>query len=261
MQININPIIFTIGPLQLHWYGLMYGLAFLGGYIYLQKAKICKQLTETEKESLIIAVILGVILGGRIGYIIFYNLSYYFQNPLKIFAVWEGGMSFHGGVIGVTLAILWFVKHYKKNIFAVGDIVTLYAPIALFLGRIGNFINGELYGRVAKNFCVYFSTDTVNCRYPSQLLEAFLEGIVLLIILQFVHHKNKKTGVVSAAFFIFYSIFRIIAEIFREPDSQIGYIFKFLTEGQILSILMFGVGIAIYYYRSKTEITHPHHEQ
>lgn len=265
-------VLAQIGPLQIHWYGVMYALAFLIGYLFLHYGPLGKklQLDSEAKDTLLIAIILGVLVGGRLGYILFYNLGFYLGNPLKIFAVWEGGMSFHGGLLGVSVALLWFSRTFpfhrlKKNkqheqvkLLALSDFVTSVAPLGIMLGRIGNFINGELYGRVAQpgrflsNLCLYFPTDPQNCRYPSQLFESFLEGLVLFVILYVVSKYSKKTGMVTATFLVFYGIFRILVEFFREPDPHIGYLLGGLTEGQILSGLMVvGGGILIYLLKTK----------
>ncbi len=255
-----TPVLFNIGPVAIHWYGLMYALSFLIGYFWLQKSKIAKRLPldEAQKDNLLIAIILGVLLGGRLGYIIFYNLAYYLQNPAKVLAVWEGGMSFHGGILGVALGFWIFSKKYKVRFLELSDVITAIAPIALFLGRIGNFINGELYGRVAgsSNFaqkiCLHFPTDPINCRYPSQLFESFFEGLVLFAIVYFVSRKTKETGVTTSVFLTGYGVFRFIIEFFREPDAQIGYILKYFTEGQILSAVMILAG-GILLYKIKTK--------
>ncbi len=248
-----NPIMFEIGPVKAHWYGFMYALSFLIGYLYLLYSKKGKLLQEKLKDSFVIYVILGIVLGGRIGYVLFYNLAYYISNPLKIIAVWEGGMSFHGGLIGAAIALLIFAKKHKVKFFVLGDIVTGIASVGLFFAKIGNFINAELYGRIAQSFCIHFPTDPDNCRYPSQLLEALLEGIVLFLILYFIGRKTEKTGVVSAYFLIFYGIFRIIAEFFRQPDAQIGFFFGFVTEGQLLSSLMLIAGIYLLWHLNKEQ--------
>jgi phosphatidylglycerol---prolipoprotein diacylglyceryl transferase len=242
-----NPIMFEIGPVKAHWYGFMYAISFLIGYLYLVYSKRGKRLSGVERDAFLIYVILGIILGGRIGYVIFYNLGYYITNPLKIIAVWEGGMSFHGGLIGAALAVLLFSGKYKKKFLDMGDIVTSIAPVGLFFAKIGNFINAELYGRIADSFCINFPTDPANCRYPSQLLEAFLEGIVLFTILFFIGKKTSRAGTVSAWFLVLYGFFRIIAELFREPDTQIGFIFGLLTEGQIMSSIMIICGGFMFY--------------
>lgn len=232
--------LFKIGSLQVHWYGLMYAMAFLAGYVWFYFSKIGKslKLKDAEKDTLLLGAILGVLLGGRIGYILFYNLPFYISNPLKIFAVWEGGMSFHGGVLGVGVALFWFSRRYKIAFLKLADLVTGIAPLGLFFGRIGNFVNGELYGRVAQHYCLYFPADPLNCRYPSQLAESLLEGLLLFIILYCIGRRTQKTGVITSFFLIFYGIFRFLIEFFREPDAQIGYIFKVFTLGQFFCALM-----------------------
>jgi len=248
-----NPVMFEIGPFKAHWYGFMYAISFLLGYLYLIFSKRCRKLDDGLKDSFIVYVILGIVLGGRIGYILFYNIAYFLASPAKIFAVWEGGMSFHGGLIGAALALMIFAKKHKVEFFVLGDIVTSFAPVGLFFAKIGNFINGELYGRIAQSWCLHFPSDPGNCRYPSQLLEAFLEGIVLFVVLYFIGRATKKTGLVSAWFLVLYGIFRIFIEFFREPDAHIGFFFGFMTEGQLLSGLMLISGItAFILMRKKT---------
>lgn len=249
-----NPIMFEIGPIKAHWYGFMYAVSFVIGYLYLHYSKPGKELklTSSQKDALAVTVILGVILGGRIGYMLFYNFNYYLTHPAKIIAVWEGGMSFHGGLIGVALALSWFIHKYKVSYLKIGDVITLIAPVGLFLAKIGNFINAELYGRIATQFCLYFPTDRQNCRYPSQLLEAFLEGVVLFFVLAIIARQTKKTGVVTSAFLVLYGIFRIIAEFFREPDAHIGFLFGAITEGQLLSSLMI-IGGAIVWWKLNSQ--------
>lgn len=252
-----NPIIFQIGPFQAHWYGLMYALAFIFGYLYLLYSKPGKSLPLSlkQKDSLAIFTILGVLLGGRIGYILFYNLPFYLENPLNIFAVWQGGMSIHGGVLGVSLSLFIFAKIHKIKLLVLGDFITQVVPIGIMFVRIGNFINAELYGRIANSFCIHFPTDPANCRYPSQLLQSFLEGLVLFLVIFFVARKTNKTGLVSALFLMLYGLFRIITELFREPDPQIGFLAGQLTMGQLLSILMIIAGISITIY-SKVNFWH-----
>jgi len=240
-----NPVMFKIGPVEAHWYGFMYAISFLLGYLYLIFSKKGKLLDDKLKDPFIIYVILGIVLGGRIGYVLFYNISYFLGNPAKIMAVWEGGMSFHGGLLGAIAALALFAKKYKAGFWKIGDIVTSFAPVGLFFAKIGNFINGELYGRIAQNFCLHFPSDPGNCRYPSQLLEAFLEGIVLFMLLYFIGRKTKKAGIVSAWFLVLYGIFRIFVEFFREPDAHIGFLFGIMTEGQLLSGLMLICGITL----------------
>lgn len=238
---------FEIGPFKAHWYGFMYAISFLIGYLYLLFSKRCAHLEDKQKDAFVIYIVLGVILGGRIGYMLFYNLAYYFANPAKIIAVWEGGMSFHGGLLGSAIAIYLFSRRYKVPFLKMSDIVVSVAPVGLFFAKIGNFINGELYGRIATQYCINFPSDPGNCRYPSQLLEAFLEGIVLFLLMLLIGGKTKKAGVLSASFLVLYGIFRIFIEFFREPDAHIGFLFGFITEGQLLSSLMLAAGTALYF--------------
>jgi phosphatidylglycerol---prolipoprotein diacylglyceryl transferase len=248
-----NPVIFEIGPIKAHWYGLMYAIAFIFGYLYLMYSESGKKtgLDNKQKDSLAVYTILGVILGGRLGYILFYNLASYIENPIEIFSVWKGGMSLHGGVIGVTIALLIFSKIKKVQLFKISDFVTEVVPVGVMLVRIGNFINAELYGRIAENFCIYFPTDPNNCRYPSQLFQSLLEGLILFLILFIVSRKTNKVGLTSSLFLILYGTFRIIGEFFRQPDPQIGFIFGAITMGQILSSLMIAAGILIALYQNK----------
>lgn len=235
-----NPVMFEIGPFTARWYGFMYALSFLLGYFYMHRSKAGKRLdlTTKEKDNLVTIIILGVILGGRLGYVLFYNLPFYLDHPDKIFAVWEGGMSFHGGLLGVAIGALLFARQKKCDMWKLGDIITSFAPLGVMFVRIANFINGELYGRIASDFCINFPTDPDNCRYPSQLFQAFLEGLVLFVILQMMIRKNPKPGIVSGLFLVLYGVFRIMAEFIREPDPQVGYLWAGATEGQLLSILM-----------------------
>jgi len=249
-QWYFNPILAQIGPLQIHWYGVMYALAFLAGYFYLHHSRQGKSLalTEDQKDLFLVYVIAGVLIGGRVGYILFYNLPYYLQNPLKIFAVWEGGMSFHGGLLAVMLAIILFHKKYKTQLLELCDAIAAITPLGIFFGRIGNFINGELYGRIATQFCLYFPADPQNCRYPSQLFEAFFEGFLLFTILFLIRKKNPRPGITSCAFLFFYGIFRIGVEFFREPDVQIGFLPGGITEGQLLSFGMIVMSFCLWYW-------------
>ena len=271
-----NPILLQIGPVAIHWYGLMYALTFLIAYYILQRSKPGRALplTINQKDNLLISIIIGIILGARLGYIIFYNATYYLSNPLKILAVWEGGLSFHGGVIGTIIAALlftgWHKKRHGKNpepkisFFQITDIAVLITPIGIMLGRIGNFINAELYGRISPtgNFCLNFPTDPANCRYPSQLFESASEGLLLLIIMFTLARRNHKPGQLSGVFLILYGIIRFINEFFREPDVQLGFIANIpglaaITMGQILSAILILVGlITLIAIRKKP--AHPH---
>lgn len=248
-----DPILFSIGPFQAHWYGLMYSIAFVACYLYLHHSKAGKALglDSRTKDGFAIATILGILLGARLGYALFYNLNFYLEDPIKIFAVWEGGMASHGALLGSVIAAAIYTKVKKIKILPLSDLVLSIAPLGIILIRIGNFINAELYGRVAENFCIYFPTDPENCRYPSQLFQAFLEGFILLVIMQIIARKKPKPGITTAAFLIIYGIFRIIGELFREPDPQIGFLFSGITQGQLLSSIMVTVGIILYFRFNK----------
>jgi len=240
--------IFNITLFWIHiaptWYGFMYALAFLSGYYILLKRKI---LTEKELESLVLHVFFGVFLWGRLWYVLFYNPLYYFAHPVEIFYTWHWGMSFHGGVIGVIVAMITFAYVHKKSFLAIADSVTSILPIWLWLGRIGNYLNKELLWfspytgplAVVKNGISFF---------PSPLLEALLEGILLFIILNFFGNKNKFPGKVATSFLIWYGIFRFGAEYLRTPDVHIWYLALGLTMWQILCIPMIVIGIILYVY-------------
>jgi phosphatidylglycerol:prolipoprotein diacylglycerol transferase len=246
---NINPDIvkFTLFgfPLQIRWYGLFYVLSFIIGYLlYRPNLKYRNvKLTKEQYEGLIFSMMLGVILGGRFGYVIFYNLAYYLQHPLEIFAVWSGGMSFHGGALGVIIAGALFLRKNKLNFWKLADPMMPLVAIGLGLGRLGNFINGELYGRVTNvPWAMIFPESDGQPRHPTQLYEFFLEGVVLAIICQLVYRKTKIEGMGFWAFIGSYGIFRVIVEFFREPDAidlyKNGLFLGFITVGMLLSFLM-----------------------
>jgi phosphatidylglycerol:prolipoprotein diacylglycerol transferase len=246
---HFNPVLFRLGPLELRWYGLMYVLSFIVAYFLIRSDAKRKNLPLTTDDiaDLIFCLALGVILGGRIGYILFYNLPYYLENPLKVFAIWEGGMSFHGGLIGTVLAAIYFTRKKKITFFQLADLCVPVAPICLFLGRLGNFINGELYGRVTHvPWGMVFPGGGNVPRHPSQLYEAFLEGPVLFAILWFVKRKkNLPVGVVFWCFVSFYGVFRFLVEFTREPDPQLGFVLGNLSMGQLLSLPMFVLGVCM----------------
>ena len=245
---NFDPVAFEFLTFEVRWYSLSYIAGIVLAWIYIKKF-ILKE-TEYSKyiDDLISYVIIGVIIGGRLGYVILYNFEYYISNPLEILMIWTGGMSFHGGVLGVIISTYLFCKKNKLSTFYFLDIISLSAPIGIFLGRIANFINSELYGTRTDFFLavIFEKVDTVS-RHPSQLYEAFFEGIILFILLNFIYKKyiNYKPGVLSALFLIFYSIFRFIIEFTREPDAHIGLVFMELSQGQVMSILFFVVGLII----------------
>jgi len=251
---NLDPVLFDFGFLVIRWYSLAYIFGILIGW-WLGKKIILERFQAAnfnfdikEFDNLITYIIIYMLLGGRIGYVLFYNFGYYVLNPFDILKIWEGGMSFHGALIGIILGTYWF--SLKKNIatFFLLDIVSFVAPIGIFFGRIANFINGELFGKTTDVFWgVIFPNIDNNIRHPSQLYEAFFEGVVLFIIMNLVlFRKNYKTGTCSYMFLIFYGIFRIFSEFFREPDSQVGFIFGPISMGMLLSTFMIFAGIILY---------------
>ena len=248
---NFDPVAFSIFSLEFRWYSLAYIAGILIGWVYCKKKLIKDQKILDLFDDFITYAILGIIVGGRIGYVLFYNFEYFLNNPIEILFVWNGGMSFHGGLIGVIIASNLFSKLNKVNTFIFLDLVSLSAPIGIFFGRIANFINSELYGTPTEvPWSVKFiAVDDIN-RHPSQLYEAFLEGIVLFFMLQFILKKNfaKKTGQISCLFLVLYSFFRIITEFFRTPDLHIGYLFFNLTLGQIISAVFLSIGLTLYFY-------------
>ena len=245
---NIDPVFLRLGPLEFRWYGLMYICGFVAAYFIILAGVKRKglPLVKDQVADLIFTVAVGVILGGRLGYILFYNLPYYLSHPMKLLAVWEGGMSFHGGLIGAILAALYFIRKHKLRFYPLADIGFLAGPVGLGFGRVGNFINAELYGRVTDlPWGVVFPGGGALPRHPSQLYEAFLEGPLMFLILFTLSRKVKAEGVVFWSFISLYGLFRFLVEFVREPDAQIGYLFGMLSMGQMLSLPMFLVGAAM----------------
>lgn len=244
---NINPIAFSLGPIQVHWYGLMYLLGFALAWVLAQwRAKHYKLAWTSEQiGDLIFYSALGVIIGGRLGYMLFYNTHQLFTQPLILLKLWEGGMSFHGGLLGVAIAMGLFARKIKKPFFEVTDFLAPLVPLGLAAGRAGNFINGELWGRVTDvPWAMVFPNSDGQPRHPSQLYELGLEGLTLFIFIWWYAAKPRPVGRVSAMFLIGYALCRLIAECFREPDAQLGFIaFDWLTMGQLLSIPMLLVGM------------------
>ncbi len=264
-QINPDIVKFNLFglPLQIRWYGLFYVIAFVLGFILYKRNLKLKNITlpREQYEGLLFAVMLGVILGGRLGYALFYDLPEFVRHPLSIFKVWQGGMSFHGGALGVIIAGSVFLKKYKLNFWRLADPAMPLVAIGLGLGRLGNFINGELYGRpTSVPWAMVFPDSDGQPRHPTQLYELFLEGIVLAIICQLVYRRTKTEGMGFWAFIGCYGIFRIFIEFFREPDKldiyKHGYLLGFITVGMLLSFLMVvAAAIGIWYLHRKHEQT------
>ena len=260
---NLDPILFDFGLVAIRWYSLAYVVGILIGW-QLGKKIIIKKFQDTDQQlklgqfdDLITYLVISIILGGRIGYIIFYNFEYYISNPLDIIKIWEGGMSFHGALIGIVIGTYLFSKKKKISSLFLLDVIACVSPLGIFFGRISNFINGELVGKTTNAFWgVIFPAIDMLPRHPSQLYEAFLEGIVLYFILNaFIFKKNYKTGTCASLFLIFYGIFRIFSELFREPDPQIGYLFNLFSMGTFLSFLMILFGILLFFkFVKKNEI-------
>lgn len=258
---NINPVAFQIGPLAVHWYGLMYLVGFVGGWglltLRIKRSTFPRGFTADQLSDILFYCALGIILGGRIGYMLFYAWSEFVANPLLIFQIWQGGMSFHGGLLGVIIAVGLYARKMGKSLVDVTDFIAPVVPIGLGAGRIGNFINGELWGRVTDvPWAMVFPQAGDLPRHPSQLYEFLLEGVALFIILWIYSEKPRPRWAVSGLFLLFYGTFRFVIELFREPDVQIGYIaFGWLTKGQLLSLPMIILGISMLawsYRRKKT---------
>ena len=248
---SINPIAFNVGPLKVHWYGLMYALGFIGAWLLANyRAKKPNSTWTTDQVSdLLFYAALGVILGGRIGYMLFYDLANFLAQPWTIIQIWQGGMSFHGGLLGVLLALYVYSRKTGIAFFAITDFVAPLVPIGLATGRIGNFINGELWGRISHvPWAMVFPHAGGLPRHPSQLYEFFFEGVVLFVILWIYSSQPRPRMVVSAWFAILYGTFRFILEFFRQPDAQLGYLaWNWLTMGQLLSMPLIIVGVVLLY--------------
>ena len=255
---NIDPVAVDLGVIQIHWYGLMYLVGF--GAAWLLGRRRARRPDSPLKPEQIADVVfygaLGAVLGGRLGYILFYNFGDYLAHPLNILKVWEGGMSFHGGLLGVIVALALYARKLKLSLLRLGDFVAPLAPLGLCAGRIGNFINGELWGRVTDGpWGMVFPSGGPLPRHPSQLYEAVLEGLVLFIILWIYTAKPRPTMAASGVFLAGYGVFRFIVEFAREPDAHLGLIaFNWLTMGQLLSapMIVIGVIMVIWAYRNNT---------
>ena len=253
---NFDPVAFQIMSFEIRWYSLAYILGIVIGWVLCKKIFIKNSDISEKFDDYITYLIIGIILGGRLGYIIFYNFSYYSENILDIFKIWQGGMSFHGGLLGVIASSYIFAKKNNQNIFSYLDQVSLVAPIGIFFGRLANFINSELYGTTTDVpwSVIFIKVDNLS-RHPSQLYEAILEGIILFLILIYFINKNylKKPGLISGLFLIYYSLFRFFVEFFRIPDEQIGYLILDLTMGQIISLLFAATGIILFYLKNENK--------
>ena len=253
---NFDPVAFNFFALEIRWYSLSYIFGIILAWVYCKRFLIKDELELKLFDDLISFLIIGVIVGGRLGYVIFYNPIYYLKNPIEILMLWNGGMSFHGGTLGVIFATYLFSKKNKNNSFIFLDLIAMAAPIGIFLGRIANFINSELYGRQT-DFLLSVKFEKVDDlhRHPSQIYEAFFEGIVLFIFMNFFFRKYlyKSPGVISSLFLVFYSIFRFLIEYTREPDSHLGFVFLNITQGQIISILFFIIGLILFYKKNASQ--------
>jgi phosphatidylglycerol:prolipoprotein diacylglycerol transferase len=276
---EINPVAFSIGPLAVHWYGIMYLIGFGGGYgvnWWRIRHKPNYHWTTEQLGDLLFYVVLGIIIGGRLGYVLFYNLPHYVSDPLQIFAVWDGGMSFHGGLIGVLVATWIYGRRFHRPFFDLMDFIAPAVPIGLGAGRVGNFINGELWGKVShvpwamrlpcwdgrfsERYCNGSITGYSPPHIPNQLYEAFLEGVVMFAVLWWFSAKPRPRMAVSGLFALLYGVIRFSIEFERLPDPQLGYLaFGWLTMGQLLSIPLIVVGVVLLglAYRNKVYAAMP----
>jgi phosphatidylglycerol:prolipoprotein diacylglycerol transferase len=251
VKVNIDPILVELGPIRVSWYGLMYIFGFFASYLlvrYQMKRKNF-EISKQEAENLYFYLIIGLMAGARLGYVLFYDLKMYLKEPFEILAIWHGGMSFHGGLMGVLIVGILFCWKNKKSFWKIADLIIVTVPIGLGLGRIGNFINGELYGRVTQiPWGMIFPKGGPLPRHPSQLYESALEGGVLFLILWLIKDKKLPTGGLLALFLCLYGLFRFFVEFFREPDVQLGYVLGPFTMGQVLSAFMVVGGIFLMIY-------------
>ncbi len=251
---NFDPVAFNIFTIEFRWYSLSYIIGILIGWYLAKKIFIKNDNFSTKFDDSLTYIIIGIIVGGRIGYVLIYDLEYYLNNLAEIFKIWNGGMSFHGGLIGIIISIILFSKKNLDNPYKYLDIISLVAPVGLFFGRIANFINSELYGyETSVPWAVKFLRVDDLYRHPTQLYEASFEGVILFLLLLFFWKKNylSSPGKISALFLIFYSIFRFFVEFFRVPDEQLGYFILNLTMGQLLSILFLIFGMFIFFKKNE----------
>jgi phosphatidylglycerol:prolipoprotein diacylglycerol transferase len=257
----IDPVIFSFGPLQVRWYGAMYVIGFLlgGGILKHLANKKFWPLSKEEIDRYITWLIIGMFIGARSFYVLIYNWDYYSTNLFESFAVWKGGLSFHGAVFGMCLVSYFFARKNRLHFFQIGDCMAVAGTPGLLFGRIGNFINGELYGRVTDSWLgITFPGGGPFPRHASQLYEGFLEGIILFVILFYIHKKQNFYGLVTSVFLLGYGIFRFIVEFFREPDSQLGYYFGYFTMGQFLCLIMMFLSVFVFRKAKKMNIPNPY---
>ena len=257
---NINPVALDLGLLQIRWYAISYVTGILLSWFFILKIIKIKKIDIDNQiiSQLISNCIIGIILGGRLGYVIFYNYEYYLDNFLEIFKIWNGGMSFHGGLIGVIIAVIYTSKTSKTSLMLLADLVAIVSPVGIFFGRIANFVNGELYGRVTTHpFGIIFPNGGNIPRHPSQLYEAFFEGFLLfLILLIFLQFKKiiKSSGILAGCFLSIYGFFRFFIEFFREPDNHIGLLYLDLSMGQFLCFPMILIGVFFIIFSCKRTV-------
>lgn len=258
-EIHITPIAFYIGPWPVHWYGIMYLIGFLAGWavLSLRLRRSPRDFNQDQLSDIVFYTAMGAIIGGRLGYVLFYDTQLIFSDPLGIIKTWNGGMSFHGGLLGVLAALCLCCKKYHKRLLALTDLIAPGVPLGLGAGRLGNFINGELWGRVTDQpWGIIFTEAGPLPRHPSQLYELGLEGLLLFTILWIYSFKPRPMGAVSGMFALWYGIFRCFVEFFREPDAPIGFVaWGWMTEGQLLSIPLIMVGIILILTAYKREST------
>lgn len=263
MHPQIDPVAVQIGPLAVHWYGLTY-LAAFGLFYWLARLRLRhspfdgitqpRPWAPRDVEDILFLGVVGVVAGGRVGYCLFYQPAYYLQNPLEVFYVWQGGMSFHGGLIGVLLAQLWYARSRGRPFFQVMDFIAPCVPTGLAAGRVGNFINGELWGRVADPslpWAMVFRGAGDAPRHPSQVYQFLLEGLLLFVLLWLYARRPRKTGQVSGVFLLGYGVFRFIAEFFREPDAHLGLLTLGMSMGQWLCVPMIVGGIGLWWWSGR----------
>ncbi len=245
----IDPVVVEIGPISIRWYALAYVAGLFIGWFYIRylARRFNSLLQPRQVDDLLVWMTAGVVLGGRMGHVLFYKPDYYFSHPAEIVYIWQGGMSFHGGLIGVALALLLFARRHRIPVLAIGDLVACAAPVGLFFGRVANFVNGELFGRVSDwPWAMVFPMGGPAARHPSQLYEAALEGVALFLLLLGLSHVARiaeRAGLLTGIFVTGYAILRIVGELFREPDAHLGFVVGGITTGQILSIPMLAIGL------------------